>query len=344
MRRGNRIRGMTYAALLLAAVLAPGPAPAKAPAAAPKPPPGAAAAAAPADEPMPTPQDVRKALDGGSAAEALRLLGRLLPLKGKAAAGLDRYELLTLKAEAHLRTKAVDAAAQAFRQAAEQTENKEQAAVARASEQLVRRSRGLAYIPKHPPKGKAAVPIEVADPEKRKAALQAMFADEMAELAPKVKLAKAARTLPPALKVMQSALELKTLELAANGSAEQVDGIVEELKTSCKDLLARTMEKATKKVDQITDMANDTERVRQIWPSPYGGYTVQAVDRRRGLRRQDISELKAIADVCDEVAAAAKAVAKASRADELEYEDQIDQAEDLRMHVRRMLRSHDIEY
>jgi hypothetical protein len=318
---------MIHTVLLLAALLAPAGAPA-------------------VDEPMPTPQEVKKALDAGSPAEALRLVSRLLPLRGKAAAGLDRYELLMLKAESHLRLRAGDAAAQAFRQAAEQTENREQAAIARATEQLIRRSRGLAYTPKHPPKGRADAsgPIDITDPDKRKSALQAMFADEMAELAPKVKAAKVARSLPPALKAMQSAHDLTTLELAANGSADQVNGIIEELKQSTKDLLARATEKAAKRVDQITDMANDTQRVRQIVPSPFGGYEVQVAQTRRGLRRQDVSELKGVADACDEIAAGSRAVAKAIGADELEFEDQIDKAEDLRMHVRRMLRAQDIEY
>src|SRR5215212_10101405 len=97
---------MTHAALLLAAVLAhaapaapgapDGPDPNVAP-----PPVGAGAA-----EALPSPRDVRAALDQGDPAEALRRLSRLLPLRGAAGKALDRYELLALKAEAHLRLKA----------------------------------------------------------------------------------------------------------------------------------------------------------------------------------------------------------------------------------------------
>jgi hypothetical protein len=332
---------MTQAALLFAALLAQNaPPPPDAPA------PRPAAPAAAVAEAMPSVKDVRAALDRGDGAEALRLVSRLLPIRGKAAQQYDRYELLSLKAEAHLRLKAGDAAAQSFKLAAEQTEEREKAAVARATEQLIRRSRGLAFTPRHAAKGQAAKldPIDIVDPETRKSAMRAMFADDMAELAPKVRAAKLGTTLPPALKAMQAARELATLELAANGSADQVNGVVEELKQSCKDLLARAMERTTKRVDQITQMANDPEFVRQVFPNPLGGFEVEVAERRRGLKRQDISQLKALADTCDEVAVGGKAIAKAAGAEESEFEDLVEAAGDLRMHIRRMLRAHDVEY
>ena len=297
-------------------------------------------------ETAPTVADVRKALENNDGTEALRLVSQLLSLRGKAAQGLDRYELFMLKAEGHLCQRAGDAAAQSFKQAAEQTNNREQAAMARASEQLIRRSRRLAYTPKRVVKGQVAKrdPIDIVDPEKRKTALQALLVDEMAELAPKLQAAKGSRSLVPALKAMQSARDLATLELAANGSADQVNGLVEDLKQSCKELLTRTMEKSTKRIDQVTQMANDPELVRQVFPNPYGGFEVEVAERRRGLKRQDIGELKALADTCDQVAAGGKAVAKAAGVEESEFEELIEAAEDLRMHIRRMLRAHDVEY
>ena len=328
---------MTHAALLLAALLAQAAPVTPAKNAAPPPPPPAPWPGA-GPEALPSTKDVRAALDKNDPTEALRLVARLLSLHGKSAAGQDRYELLTLKAEAHLRLKAGDAAAQSFRLAAEQTDDRERAAVARATEQLIRRSRGLVYTPKREVKGQPGKrdPIDIVDPEKRKAALRAMFADEMAELAIRVKAAKATPTLPPALKAMQAARELTTLELAANGSADQVNGVIEILKDSCKDLLNRTMEKTTKRVDQITQMANDTEVV--------GGFDGEVGERRRGLKRQDVGDLKALADTCDQVVAGGKAVAQAAGVDEVEFEDVVDAAGDLRMHIRRMLRAHDVEY
>ena len=331
---------MTHATLLLAAILLQAPPPAPAPAAADRPAPRGDA------EAPPSPKDVQQALADGDPSEALRLVSRLLTLKGKAAQGLDRYELLSLKAEGHLRLRAGDAAAQALKAAAEQTDNAEKAAVARATEQLIRRSRGLTYTPKRQVKGKVVVrdPLDITDPRQRKAALAAMFADEMAELSAKVKAARAARTIPPTVKAIQAARELATLELAVNGSADQVNGVVDDLTVSTKDLLTRILEHTGKRVDQITRMANDPERVRQVIPLPYGGFDVQVAERARGLKRQDIGELKTLADTCDEVAAAGKAVRQASGSDESVFEDVIEEAGDLRMHIRRMLRGHDVDY
>lgn len=337
---------MIHTILLLAGILAPHIAPAK-PSAPDRPPPRAAVQAAARDaEAPPTPAEIRRHIDAGNGAEALRLVSRLLALRGKQAQTLDRHELLVLKAEAHLRNRSANAAALAFKQAAKETSDREKAAVARCTELLIRRSRNLAYTPKHPPGGNGAAPaeIDIVAPKTRQLALQALLADEMAELADRVKAAKATRTLPPALKAMQAARELATLELAANGSADQVNGIVEELKQSKKDLLGKIMEKTTRRVDQIAEMANDKEPVRQVLPDGYGGFNIAIVDRRRGIRGQDVVVLKALADTCDEVAAGARAVAEASGSDEAEVEDLVNDAEDLRMHIRRMLRSHDIEY
>src|SRR4051812_3520121 len=297
---------MGQATLLLVALLAQAApdkakAPAK-PAAAPK-----AALAVSDDEAPLSVADLRKLLDDGKPADVLKHVSRLLALRGKAAQAYDRSELLTLKAESHLRLRATDAAAVAFHQAAEATTDREKQAIARATEQLVRRSRNLAYTPRKVAKGGRPDPIDIVDAEKRRAALQAMFADDMADVAPKVAAAKAANTLPPRFKAIQSARELATSEIAATGSADQVNGIVEELKRGTKDLMDRAMEKTAKRVDQITAMANDVEQVRQVIPG-IGGYSdVQISERRRGLRRQDVGDLRQLADTCDEVKAGAKA-------------------------------------
>jgi hypothetical protein len=308
----------------------------------------APAPAGPEPDAPPTPKEVQALIDKGDPAEALKQVARLLSLRGPAVRDYDRRELLLLKAEAHLRLRAADAAAQAFHAAADQNGNAEQAATARATELLIKRSRNLSYTPKTAPRVKGGPakhdPIDVVDPARRREALQALFADEMAELAPKLKAARAARTLPPALKAMAAARELAPLELAANGSADQVNAMVEELKGSTKELLAKALEKVTKRVDQITAMANDVERVRRVIPDIGGNFNVEVAERRRGLKRQDVGDLKALADTCDEVAAGGKAVAKAAGADESEFEELVNAAGDLRMHIRRMLRAQDVDY
>ena len=295
-------------------------------------------------DPLPTVEEIRKLIDGGNGAEALKQLNRLLALRGKAAAPYEKYELLTLKGDAHLKLRANEAAASSFRQAAADTEDKVKQATARATEQLIRRSKNLAYTPKKVAKGGAAEPIDVVEPESRQRALAALFVDEAAPVLPKLEAAKDAKSVGPMIKAMQAARELEYLELAANGSADQVAGMVAELKDRGKQMLAKVMERAAKRTDRIAEMANEMENVKQIMPTSRGGYRSVTVQRRRGVQREDVTELKGIIDACDEVEAQAKALVEATGADEEEVEEIVDAAEDLKVHVQRMLRVHEVNY
>jgi hypothetical protein len=319
--------------------------PARAPAAPAKGGAGAGAAAPAAQpDPLPTVEQVEKLIASGEAAEALKHVNRLLAIRGKAAELYDKYELLSLKGEAHLRLKANDAAAVAFRQAAAETEDRQKKALARATEQLIRRSRNLAYTPKKVAKGDKAEPIDVVDPDSRHKALGAMFVDEVTPMLPKVEAAKASTSVGPMIKAMAAAREMEYLELAANGSADQINGIVEGLKEQGKTMLTHVLEKATKRVDRITTSANDTERVRQVVPLGNGGYRTIMVPKRRGVQHDDVTELKSIIDACDEIVAQAKELGRSTEKGEAETEELVDSAQDLKTHVLRMLRDHDTAY
>jgi hypothetical protein len=305
---------------------------------------GAPAPAAPQPDPLPTVEQIEKLLQSGEAADALKQVNRLLTLRGKAAEAYDKYELLTLKGEAHLRLKANDAAAVSFRQAAAETEDRQKKALARATEQLIRRSRNLAYAPKKVAKGDKAEPIDVVDPDSRHKALSALFVDDVTPMLPKIEAAKAANSVAPMIKAMAVARDMEYLELAANGSSDQISGIVEGLKEQGKSMLSKVLEKATKRVDRITSLANDTEHVRQVVPLGSGGYRTVVVDKRRGVQHDDVAELKGIIDGCDEIVAQAKALGQSTEKGASETEDLVDAAADLKVHVQRMLRVHDIEY
>ena len=309
-------------------------------------PPGKPAArpAAGQPDPLPTVEDVRKQLAAGDAAEALKQVNRLLLLRGKAAEGFDKYELLTLKGDAHLKLRAGEAAAAAFRQAAAATEDPQQQAVARATELLVKRSKNLAYTPKKSARGQKAEPVDVANPDSRQKALAALFVDEVGPLVPKVEAAARANTVGPMIQAMAAAREVQFLEQAANGSADQVGGMIETLADAGEEMLGKVVEKGTKRVDRITALANETEHVRQIIPTSYGAYRTVTIPRRRGIRSDDVTELKNIVDACDEVVAQANALAEASGAEAESLEDLTDSAEDLKVHVQRMLRVHNVDY
>ena len=299
-------------------------------------------APAPPAEPLPTPASARKLIDENKPADALKQVNRLLSMRGKAAEGLDRHELLVLKAEAHLRLKATEAAAVAFRQAADATEEAEPRAVARATEQLIRKSKNLAYTPKKVARGEKAEPIGIVEFESRRKALAALFIDEMQPVLPKAEAAKEANNVGPMIKAVAAVKELDYLEMAVNGSADQVNGMVTDLKDRGKKMLQGVMEKAAKRVDRITDLSNDTVRVRQVTPTGRG-YRTTTLQKRRGVQREDVEALKEVADACDEVMIQAKALVRATGSDEEEVEQLVESADDLRTHVRRMLRMHEVE-
>jgi hypothetical protein len=295
-------------------------------------------------DPLPTVEEIQKALKTGDAPGALKGVNRLLQLRGKAAEGYDKYELLTLKGDVHLRMKATEAAAAAFRQAAAATEDPQQQAVAKATELLIKRSKTLAYTPKKAAKGGKAEPIDVVEPDSRAKALAALFVDEVTPLLPKAEAAKGANSVVPMIRAMADAREVEFLERAANGSADQITGIIHALGEQGEAMLGKVVEKATKRVDRITTLANETEHVRTTIPTSSGGFRSVVVPKRRGIKNDDVAELKTIVDALDEVVAQAAALAQARGGETDSVEDLTDSAEDLKLHVQRMLRVHNVEY
>jgi hypothetical protein len=307
---------------------------------------GAAAAPALPAQPdaLPTVEGIQKLLKSGDAQEALKQVNRLMSLRGKAAEGYDKYELLTLKGDVHLKLKANEAALASFRQAAAATEDPQQQAVARATELLIKRSKNLAYTPKKAGKGEKAEPIDLVEPASRQKALAALFVDEVAPLLPKVEAAKAANSVVPMIKAMAAAREVQFLERAANGSADQTSAIVDALGEQGEAMLSKVLGKATKRVDRITTLANEIEHVRTTIPAGNGGYRTAIIPKQRGIRNDDVVELKNIIDGLDEVMAQANALGQARGTDDESVEDLVESSEDLKLHVQRMLRVHDIEY
>jgi len=94
-----------------------------------------------------TADDAQAAYERGDYQETLRLLGRTLSLKGKAAEGLDHYAMLMMKGESHLRLRSSANALSAFDEAAKVADDDKAAADARAVAQLIRKSRGFRYDP-----------------------------------------------------------------------------------------------------------------------------------------------------------------------------------------------------
>src|SRR3954454_17215687 len=134
-----------------------------------------------ADAPSsPTTDDVKQALDKKDYGTAVKTASRLLALHGNAAAGLNRYELFTLKGEGHLGLKAMPMAIESYQYAMKETSDPHELAVCRATILLFRRASGTTYTPKTtPPGGTRPAPINLLDRDQRKAAFGALLDDEL---------------------------------------------------------------------------------------------------------------------------------------------------------------------
>src|SRR3954465_14052837 len=184
---------------------------------------GAAGAPAPPPAPdsSPTADSIRTLVEQGQYPQALAQANRALAVKGAAARGYNRYDVLVLKGEALLRMKNPAAAASAFDDAAGFAAEEKAWALARSMAELVRRSKNLTYTPALAPAPApapgAAAPkaFDVTDKSQRTPAFAAMFEESKPKVAAAVKAGATSSSLPDVLEVMRKLADLRTLELAA---------------------------------------------------------------------------------------------------------------------------------
>lgn len=307
------------------------------------------AAAQPADTPEPTMEEIKKSFDEGKYQDTLKMLGRVLPLKGKAAAGFDRYELLVLKGETHLRLTQNPNAAAAFGDAADEAEKNgssedkdkgglsEKAAVARATQMIIKRSKGTDFTPKTRKGGKAE-PINIADPAQRKTAIAALLADEKSAVEGKISAGLKAKSLPPIAESLDAAKRLASLELAATGGIEGTKKAIHDLGQRGRTLLGEALEKSERDVDEINKNANKIVRRNQLVTTASGVTINQVVSRRYGLHGNDAQVLKKAMDFSVQVGRSAKDLAGAV-GDDAESDDLLKRAENLHERAEKTLKA-----
>jgi hypothetical protein len=213
-------------------------------------------------QPLPTVDQLKAQLESNPQ-EVLRNVARMLALKGAAAQQYDRYELLMLRGEAHLRGKAMPPAAQAFADAARETTDPAKKATARANEILMRRSKIGGYTPK--PQRPSAKPastkpfpplIPIIKEEDRKLAMEALFADEMAVAEPKLKAADNATALPPIIEAIKVAVDLGAVEQFATGGANQTKQLTANLAKRSHFLIDKALDDMNKRTEHCWQIAS----------------------------------------------------------------------------------------
>lgn len=272
--------------------------------------PAVAAGAPPPAEPpaTPTQADVERAYQAGRHPEALRLLTQLLSLRGKAAEGHDRHELLRLKGETLLRMRDPSGAAKAYGEAGEAAADPSAAAVDVATEAVLSRaSAGLTFAPRGRAKGRAGGPIDVVAPDGRRRAMQALFAEELAAARPRLEALADGKDLGPVLDALPTIRRLRCLELAATGDVAEVADLLVGLNVRAAGMIEQHLDGLARTVDQVAGRA---AAIRTA-PAAYLSGEVKPNLARAGLSADDAARLRdvvgscrAVGRACDELDAA----------------------------------------
>jgi hypothetical protein len=300
----------------------------------------AAPAPATAPEPLLTSDQIRQLFDDGNYSETLKQINRVLMLRGKQADAYDRYDLLMLRGETSIRMKAIAPALTSFADAArEASDDPHKAAVARATEMLLRKSKNFIYTPRPDRKGKTADPIDLLEEKKRKAAIVALFNDEMSLAAPKIEAARDAKNLPPIADAIKSMRGLDALEMAAFGNTDKTKQALDDLGRQGRELMSSRIEKLGKQVDDITAEANELIHVVQHFQDTSGNVSDIDMSHKRGLRPEATRMLKDVIAFCQQVPPNAEGLAEAIGGKKKDAADLVDQADGLRRKAEKTLRA-----
>jgi hypothetical protein len=291
----------------------------------PTPPPDAAkpAAAAPAaaDKPAgngpPTTDDVQQALDHRDFSTAAKLASKLLALKGVPAAGLDRFQLWTMKGDAQIGQKLISNAIESYTQALKETSDPQQTALVKSTVLLLHHATGSTYVPKSPPApGETKTgPLDLTDHDKRKQAFGALLTDLLVPLQPKIKSAMTSQSVVAIWPVLQQLEELEMLDQLANGNTDKTTQAVGGLSEHARTLITTALKGMWQRLDDIDKAANHTTNMQQAAYMPNGGVYTHDTPIKAGLTDQNKHELNDIIHTCQQVQDAANAFSQSAGSD-----------------------------
>jgi hypothetical protein len=266
-------------------------------------------------EPLPSGDQLHQLFKDKQYTVLLQKLSRVLQLRGDAARVYDKIDLLLLKADTHLQLKeqslAVAAASAAVKLIDEDHTDLKQAAVAKATEKLLKQTHGYTFTPRTAPRGQLPQPISLLDVDRRADCFAAMFNDAKFDIASKMRAAKSARTLLPIIEAIKAVAELRTLELAAYGKDEQSAAQLDGLANQAKDLMAKAVKDLKAQADKDHDRANDLLPVRV---DTRVALTSTQLYYKKGLEGDMMRELNKIVADSEAIAEAAKQFADISKA------------------------------
>ena len=267
-----------------------------------------------AAEVLPTKAEVHQKFDDAKYLDVVKDVAKITASREYKTKKTDAYDLLTLKAEAHLRLKENALAASTFEAASKETTDKAAAALVRTTALLIKKATGSRFVPKattgkHVPGQKAEErpTIDIVDPELRKTALTALWQEERTAAELKIGPGSATDT-----KSMQAVMEaapmiahLRDYDLAAHGNDDDTKQAAAAIATHGKDLLTEMVDKMTIRVDVISSKAYSIEQFKIQVPRGRG-YDSQDRWRKHGLEGMQTQELTEMVSNTDKILLATK--------------------------------------
>lgn len=205
--------------------------------------------------PLPTLAEAQADFNAGQYRPCMQKVAALLSNTSQPPAA--RSELLKLRGECALHLNYGDIATAAFHSAAQiwkTTGPTQSYAEAEAVVILIKASPKLQYSPQSPASAPA---ISIVDPEKRKAAMNALVDDRIADLNPKIKTALEGKSLTPIMSLVPALRQVYLVELAATGQATRTLDVGKALGTHARDLIQPELQRIAGRIQSLDDLANE---------------------------------------------------------------------------------------
>jgi hypothetical protein len=267
--------------------------------------------------PILTIKDAQADYTAGNYPACLQKIATMVPV----AAVADKPALFALKGECLIAQKQATAASEAFLAASSAyttAKDKKNAAVTRATADVIRNSTDFNYTPKT---GKDKNPLTINDPAQRPAALTAFYNDQAAATLEAKKALGAGNTPPrPSLPDIQAfAPKLQTLEIyemAATGDDAKTLAMQKALATQAKNEIAAFVNSSNTKVDTIAAAA--ATKVPIPGTGGKGGKNKAATPQQtkeKGLTEPERNSLNDLLATADKIPPAAKSLVPALNTD-----------------------------
>ena len=267
----------------------------------------------------------------------IRESGRILG-NPKLMGAYSLFNVLMLRGESFLQTKNFPLAMEAYEAAAKAAPDADKRAVMVATKTMIEKRTGVKYLSwttdeRGTPiyaagiKGKQAIAIDMLDLSKREAVFRALCWDQAAEARRDVVIISQFAKLSLVEATMDSLDKLLVLEIAGRGVQEETDTLRKELATAIEAGLSRQVSLQKKRMLELSDMAQQPEKVTTTVRDMRGNSTDSETTRPKGLSVQAVKELEGIMDLDTKIPASVDQVVERLKVEATIFAPLVKQAE-----------------